>query len=700
MKNSKILKILSYLLIPIFVAVFIVSMIFSVYQDEWIENKENISDGQQQELVFNFMSDIESYAEHLIYNKSSYKTITDGNNTIFYCNVSNESIEDLNLYIKYKNLIITNVELTSDTQTFDGIKNFINSKDTKKTSIINGNVQSDTDVISKKAIQYFNLFNFEYYSISKGNTKIDEPYIYAYNEITQEEIALSYNPHEYTTTNINDFEILASYKENVLKTNYIEEIDSIMQNLSGFENYIYIAIPISAIGAVICIVYLCFAIGNSKKSEKIELNYFDKIFYEILLTIDVILISIILIPFAAGNAYYEYFNINLISIILTCYILIYGVCATLFNTTVKRIKAKQFWNTTITGKIVIWCWKKSKNILTKIYKFCKNAIDNIPENKKIILYIILFTVAIIINTHFSVIGMIFDLILILYTFNYIIKKFNSYKKIESKLKDMYEGKNTAELKESEVETEFRDSVKYINDISNGFENAIEESMKSERLKTELITNVSHDIKTPLTSIINYVDLLKEEEIDNEKANEYIEILDMKSQRLKKLIEDLVEASKASSGAIKLNMENINVVELFKQAIGEFQDKFQNKGLSIITNYEKEYIYIKADSRYLYRVIENLFSNITKYALEASRVYIDIETEENKVKISVKNISKERLNISEEELMQRFVRGDKSRTTEGSGLGISIAKSLVELQNGTFKLKIDGDLFKVEIKFDK
>ena len=276
----------------------------------------------------------------------------------------------------------------------------------------------------------------------------------------------------------------------------------------------------------------------------------------------------------------------------------------------------------------------------------------------------------------------------------------SYKKIENKLKDMYEGKNTAELKESEVETEFRDSVKYINDISNGFENAIEESMKSERLKTELITNVSHDIKTPLTSIINYVDLLKEEKIDNEKANEYIEILDMKSQRLKKLIEDLVEASKASSGAIKLNMENINVVELFKQAIGEFQDKFQNKGLSIITNYEKEYIYIKADSRYLYRVIENLFSNITKYALEASRVYIDIETEENKVKISVKNISKERLNISEEELMQRFVRGDKSRTTEGSGLGISIAKSLVELQNGTFKLKIDGDLFKVEIKFDK
>ena len=700
MKNSKVLKTLSYLLIMIFVAVFIVSMVFSVYQDEWVDNQENILDGQQQELVFNFMSDIESYAELLIYNKSSYKTITDGDNTIFYYNVSNENIEDLNLYIKYKNLIITNVELTSDTQTFDGIKNFINSKDTKKTSIINGNVQSDTDVISKKAIQYFNLFNFEYYSTSKGNTKTDEPYTYVYDENTQLKVATSYTPHEYTKTSINDFEILASYKENVVKSNYLEEIDSIMQNLSSFENYIYIAIPVSAIGSVICIVYLCFAIGNSKKSEKIELNYFDKIFYEILLTIDAILIGIILIPFAAGNAYYEYFNINLISITLTCYVLIYAVCATLFNTTVKRIKAKQFWNTTIIGKIVIWCWKKSKNILIKTYNICKNSISNIPRNKKILIYIVLFALLIALNTNFSVLGLIFDIIIILCVFNYTIKRFNSYKKIESKLKDMYEGKNTAELKESEVETEFRDSVKYINDISNGFENAIEESMKSERLKTELITNVSHDIKTPLTSIINYVDLLKKEDINNEKANEYIEILDMKSQRLKKLIEDLVEASKASSGAIKLNMENINVVELFKQAIGEFQDKFQNKGLSIITNYEKENIYIKADSRYLYRVIENLFSNITKYALEASRVYIDIETEENKVKISVKNISKERLNISEEELMQRFVRGDKSRTTEGSGLGISIAKSLVELQNGTFKLKIDGDLFKVEIKFDK
>ena len=222
-------------------------------------------------------------------------------------------------------------------------------------------------------------------------------------------------------------------------------------------------------------------------------------------------------------------------------------------------------------------------------------------------------------------------------------------------------------------------------------------MKSERLKTELITNVSHDIKTPLTSIINYVDLLKKEELQDERIREYVEILDMKSQRLKKLTEDLVEASKVSSGNVKLTIEEINLKELINQSIGEFKDRFEEKGLQIESNMP-EGIKVKADNRYLYRVIENLFSNITKYALENSRVYIDITKEKNKISISMKNISKEKLNISSDELMQRFVRGDKARYTEGSGLGLSIAKSLTELQGGTFDIYIDGDLFKVVIEW--
>ena len=272
-------------------------------------------------------------------------------------------------------------------------------------------------------------------------------------------------------------------------------------------------------------------------------------------------------------------------------------------------------------------------------------------------------------------------------------------KIEEKLKEMYEGNNNDTLERKEFLPEFYQSVDYINDISNGFERSIQDRIKSERLKTELITNVSHDIKTPLTSIINYVDLLKKEDIRNEKANEYIEILDSKSQRLKKLIEDLVEASKVSTGNVKLQIEKINIVELLNQAIGEFEDKFEAKKLEILLEAKESEIYILADSRYMYRIVENLFSNISKYALENSRVYIDIIKKSNEVYIEMKNISKEKLNISAEELMQRFVRGDKSRTTEGSGLGISIAQNLTEIQKGVFNLKLDGDLFRVELIFN-
>ena len=285
---------------------------------------------------------------------------------------------------------------------------------------------------------------------------------------------------------------------------------------------------------------------------------------------------------------------------------------------------------------------------------------------------------------------------------YQIKKYIlEQEKIKNALKDIYEGKsNEVHLNESELKGALKEMAIYVNDIASGFSNAINESLKSERLKTELITNVSHDIKTPLTSIINYVDLLKKENIQDEKVKEYIDILDKKSQRLKKLTEDLVEASKVSSGNVKLNLENINIKELFNQTIGEFKDRFEEKNLIIETTIPNDNIKINADSRYLYRIIENLFSNITKYALEGSRVYIDIIEKEKIVDISIKNISKDKLNISSDELMQRFVRGDKSRYTEGSGLGLSIAKSLTELQGGTFDIIIDGDLFKVHIIWPK
>lgn len=238
----------------------------------------------------------------------------------------------------------------------------------------------------------------------------------------------------------------------------------------------------------------------------------------------------------------------------------------------------------------------------------------------------------------------------------------------------------------------------INNVSSGMDSALQEKVRSERLKADLITNVSHDIKTPLTSIINYVDLIKRENIQDPKIQGYLEVLDQKSQRLKTLTEDLVEASKASSGNVKLELADIDLVELVQQTNGEFEEKFSLRHLELITHTPSEVLLVQADGRRLWRVLENLYNNAFKYSMPNSRVYVDITKGNNSVSFMIRNISESPLNIKSEELTERFVRGDVSRTTEGSGLGLSIAKSLTELQNGIFQLSIDGDLFKAQITF--
>lgn len=238
----------------------------------------------------------------------------------------------------------------------------------------------------------------------------------------------------------------------------------------------------------------------------------------------------------------------------------------------------------------------------------------------------------------------------------------------------------------------------INQIGTGLERALQEQVKSERLKADLITNVSHDIKTPLTSIINYVDLLKREHIQNDRVQEYLGVLDQKSQRLKTLTEDLVEASKASSGNLKLEMIRLDLVEMIWQTNGEFEEKYAARRLDLVSALPDSSIMIEADGRHLWRVLENLYNNAFKYAMEQSRVYTDVVCENGTAYFTIKNVSEHPLNVSSEELTERFVRGDVSRTTEGSGLGLSIAQSLTKLQGGTFEIIIDGDLFKVRIGF--
>lgn len=238
----------------------------------------------------------------------------------------------------------------------------------------------------------------------------------------------------------------------------------------------------------------------------------------------------------------------------------------------------------------------------------------------------------------------------------------------------------------------------INQIGEVLEKAVDESVRSERMKTELIANVSHDIKTPLTSVINYIDLLKRQNLQDETTQKYVDVLERKSLRLKTLIEDLVEASKASSGVMELEIHTLNFNELIRQTNGEFEDRYEEKHLELILDIPEGNLYFEGDGRRVFRILENLYNNVAKYAMENTRVYVALEQIDGNLIFSMKNVSSKKLNITPEELTERFVRGDRSRTTEGSGLGLSIAKSLTELMGGEFKIELDGDLFCAKVSF--
>lgn len=262
------------------------------------------------------------------------------------------------------------------------------------------------------------------------------------------------------------------------------------------------------------------------------------------------------------------------------------------------------------------------------------------------------------------------------------------------------GDTKYKINAEEFDGKERELAENINHISRGLDTALQEKVRSERLKADLITNVSHDIKTPLTSIVNYVDLIKREHLQDPKIQGYLEVLEQKSQRLKTLTEDLVEASKASSGNLKIELTNIDFVELIYQTNGEFEEKFLVRHLELVSSFPEETVIIQADGRHLWRVLENLYNNAFKYAMEYSRVYVDVIAGDSQVLFTIKNVSENPLNIKGDELTERFVRGDVARTTEGSGLGLSIAKSLTELLGGKFTIYIDGDLFKVQLAFPR
>ncbi len=381
-------------------------------------------------------------------------------------------------------------------------------------------------------------------------------------------------------------------------------------------------------------------------------------------------------------------------------VLIYYAAGLMFSLSLlKRYKAGTLW----TGSL-LFRWRKNLSLYFKNHRFTTRImfayIFYLAFNIVMILSfcILLFTytdlASRILMGAISILFLAFDL----WVFHKMYRHAWETDQINQALLHISQGNTTYKINTASFNGKERELAEHINHIGTGLEAALQEKVRSERLKTDLITNVSHDIKTPLTSIINYVDLIKREGIKDEKILGYLEVLEQKSHRLKTLTEDLVEASKASSGNLKLEILNIDFVELIQQTNGEFEEKFSLRHLELVSSLPDESIFIEADGRYLWRVLENLYNNAFKYAMEHSRVYVDMIKEDDMVIFTMKNISENPLNIKADELTERFVRGDVARTTEGSGLGISIAKSLTELQGGQFNLYIDGDLFKASVAF--
>lgn len=484
--------------------------------------------------------------------------------------------------------------------------------------------------------------------------------------------------------------------------------DSMADEAENYETYSKLMFPMLA-GAVfgsvlwlIGMVWLTVTAGRKPEDEEIHLNGFDRWYTEIAAgaVIGIWLAGTIILGTLIANSSLGY-SYAVVTVIVTCLI-----CGTYtmawfligYLSLVRRIKAGTLWKNSLIRKVLKWIGKCSG----KLADFARAFSRNTAEKIKVLLVggAFLFLQFLIIGCIFSGAGvfllalMAVDVAVMIFA----IRKADGLDLIMDGLKKISDGELQYKIKTDTLTGKQKVMAEYINNIGGGLDAAVENSLKKERMQTELITNVSHDLKTPLTSIINYVDLMKRENPTDPKIQEYLRILDEKSQRLKVLTEDVVEASKASTGNIKLEMNDIDFVEMVQQVIGEFEEKFQEKNLTMMVHFTDEPSIIYADGQRMWRVLENVFGNVVKYAMEGTRVYAEISNRNKKVTFSLKNISAQPLNISADELTERFIRGDVARNTEGSGLGLSIAKSLTELQGGEFKLYLDGDLFKVMITF--
>lgn len=441
---------------------------------------------------------------------------------------------------------------------------------------------------------------------------------------------------------------------------------------------------ISLIGWILTLVYLTIAAGHREGEEGIHLSWIDKVKTEIVIAVFLLIaVELVLLVSHVNNRTWNVSGLlvayGTVSFVLDTAFLIF------YLSMVRRMKAEVMWQNSLA------CW------------LCRGIGKTFRERTVTVRVLVLFGIHMIVCFilamgafyYRKVAALVLLLVFCGVEAYFILREAVEQYRILSGVEHIREGALTEKIDLDELHGENRRLAETINDIGAGLLRVVDDNTKNERMKADLITNVSHDIKTPLTSIINYVNLLRMEDIENERARSYIEIIDEKSQRLKQLTMDLVEASRISSGNIKLDMQKIDIVELVYQTGGEFNEKFETKELTIVTKLPKSAVFIYADGRQLYRAVENLYNNVAKYALEKTRVYVEVMAKDGRAVFSIRNVSERSLaqeNSNAGDLTERFTRGDSSRTTEGSGLGLSIAKNLTGLMGGEFKITVDGDLF--------
>lgn len=445
-------------------------------------------------------------------------------------------------------------------------------------------------------------------------------------------------------------------------------------------------IPLTVLFVVLtlfCFFWQMAAAGHWQGFEGIHLTWFDKI------PLDLMAVGILIPALAIFGEYYLYSSRLLKALwgtAILCFVYLFIISF------VTRCKAGTVLKNNVIWYVIRLAWK----IVKTVWRWLCHLVRSIPLIWKTALGIaVVFFLILLFGSYSSMLSLpmvLLYLVLALFTMYVAI----GFVTLQRGARALAEGDYSAPVDTRYLVGEMRRCGDNLNKVQQGVQHAVEERLRSERMKTELITNVSHDIKTPLTSIVNYVDLLKKEEIDNPKAQEYLEVLDRQSKRLKKLTEDLVDASKASSGVMPVDCQPTNVNVLLSQLEGEYEERLQKADLTMIVHPAAGDPVALADGKLMSRVMDNLMNNIGKYAMPGTRVYAAAAADDHEVTISIKNVSRNELNISADELMERFVRGDSSRHTEGSGLGLSIAKSLVELQGGRFELSIDGDLFRADI----